>query len=44
MLINQSRMNLCNEPQNQILLKDEIEEWVVDVKRVYDIYHKLLKK
>ena len=37
-------MNLINEPSIQNLMQEDMEEWVIDLKRVYDIYHKMLKK
>jgi hypothetical protein len=36
-------MNHNKEPQNQNFLQDDIEEWVVDLKKVYDICQDMLR-
>jgi hypothetical protein len=36
-------MNNCNEPLNQNFLQDDMEEWVVDLKKVYDICQDMLR-
>ena len=41
--MNQSRMNTCKEPLDKNFLQDDMEEWVVDLKKVYDIYQDMLR-